>query len=397
MQRSTTRIRTSHVGRLPPPKGWEGMPARLANAEVIDSGEIASHVVPAIAETVKKQVEIGIDCINDGEFWTARSLAHYAAHFTGLEARPVKVGEPPTTRHSTRERDEFRDFYADMDKLGTLFFVPGEKPMPPMTERVIARGPVKSRGPQAINREIDAFRAAIDRSGSKVEEAFIAVLAPGWLDHFIFNEYYNTDEEFLFALAEAVREEYRAVVSAGFVLQIDDPGLPDWWDMIKPEPTVEEYRKFAKLRIEAVNHALVGIPEEKVRYHLCWGSWHGPHTHDLPLEHIVDLVLAVKAQTYSFEAGNVRHEHEWRAWQAVKVPPGKILMPGVVSHATNLVEHPQLVADRILRYTAIVGRENVIAGTDCGLGGRVHAELAWAKLRAPVEGAQLASKNLWRR
>jgi 5-methyltetrahydropteroyltriglutamate--homocysteine methyltransferase len=397
MQKSTTRIRTSHVGRLPPPKGWEDMPARLANAEVIDSGEIASHVVPAIAETVKKQVEIGIDCINDGEFWTARSLAHYAAHFTGLEARPVKLGEPPTTRHSTRERDEFREFYEDMDKLGTLFFVPGEKPMPPMTERVIARGPLKSRGPQAINREIDAFRAAIDRSGRKVEEAFIAVLAPGWLDHFIFNEYYNTDEEFLFALAEAVREEYRAVVSAGFVLQIDDPGLPDWWDMIKPEPTVEEYRKFAKLRIEAVNHALVGIPEEKVRYHLCWGSWHGPHTHDLPLEHIVDLVLAVKAQTYSFEAGNVRHEHEWRAWQAVKVPPGKILMPGVVSHATNLVEHPQLVADRILRYTAIVGRENVIAGTDCGLGGRVHAELAWAKLRALVEGAQLASKNLWRR
>ena len=397
MQKSTTRIRTSHVGRLPPPKGWEDMPARLANAEVIDSSEITSLVVPAIAETVKKQVEIGIDCINDGEFWTARSLAHYAAHFTGLEARPVKLGEPPTTRHSTRERDEFRDFYADMDKLGTLFFVPGEKPMPPMTERVIARGPVKSRGPQAINREIDAFKAAIDRSGSKVEEAFIAVLAPGWLDHFIFNEYYNTDEEFLFTLAEAVREEYRAVVSAGFVLQIDDPGLPDWWDMIKPEPTVEEYRKFAKLRIEAVNHALVGIPEEKVRYHLCWGSWHGPHTHDLPLEHIVDLVLAVKAQTYSFEAGNVRHEHEWRAWQAVKVPPGKILMPGVVSHATNLVEHPQLVADRILRYTAIVGRENVIAGTDCGLGGRVHSELAWAKLRALVEGAQLASKNLWRR
>jgi 5-methyltetrahydropteroyltriglutamate--homocysteine methyltransferase len=284
MQKSTTRIRTSHVGRLPPSKGWEDMPARLANAEVIDSGEIASHVVPAIAETVKKQVEIGIDCINDGEFWTARSLAHYAAHFTGLEARPVKLGEPPTTRHSTRERDEFREFYEDMDKLGTLFFVPGEKPMPPMTERVIARGPMKSRGPQAINREIDAFRAAIDRSGSKVEEAFIAVLAPGWLDHFIFNEYYNTDEEFLFALAEAVREEYRAVVSAGFVLQIDDPGLPDWWDMIKPEPTVEEYRKFAKLRIEAVNHALVGIPEEKVRYHLCWGSWHGPHTHDLPLD-----------------------------------------------------------------------------------------------------------------
>jgi 5-methyltetrahydropteroyltriglutamate--homocysteine methyltransferase len=371
------------------------MPARRANAEVVDRDEIAARVVPTIAETVRKQVEIGIDCINDGEFWTARNLAHYAAHFTGLELRPVKPGEPPTTRHSTRERDEFRDFYADMDKVGTLFFVPGEKPMPPMTERVVARGPVKSRGPEAIRREIDAFKAAIDRSGAKVEEAFIALLAPGWLDHFIFNEYYKTEEEFVFALADAIGEEYRAVVSAGFVLQIDDPGLPDWWDMIKPQPTVEAYRKFAKLRIEAVNHALRGIPEEKVRYHLCWGSWHGPHTHDLPLEHIVDLILEVKAQTYSFEAGNVRHEHEWRVWQAAKVPPGKMLMPGVVSHATNLVEHPQLVADRILRYAAIVGRENVIAGTDCGLGGRVHTELAWAKLGALVEGARLASKSLW--
>jgi 5-methyltetrahydropteroyltriglutamate--homocysteine methyltransferase len=276
-----------------------------------------------------------------------------------------------------------------------LFFVPGEKPMPPMTERVVARGPVKSKGPAAINRQIDAFKAAIARAGVPVEEAFIPVLAPGWLDHFIFNEYYKTEEEFVFALAEAIGEEYRAVVAAGFVLQIDDPGLPDWWDMIKPAPTVQAYHRFAKLRIDAVNHALAGIPEEKVRYHLCWGSWHGPHTHDLPLEHIIDLIAEVKAQTYSFEAGNVRHEHEWRVWQTAKLPPGKMLMPGVVSHATNLVEHPQLVADRILRYAAIVGRDNVIAGTDCGLGGRVHADLAWAKLGALVEGARLASKTLW--
>jgi 5-methyltetrahydropteroyltriglutamate--homocysteine methyltransferase len=395
MQKNTTRIRTSHVGRLPPPKGWEDMPARLASAEVTDRGEIAARVLPAIADTVKRQVDIGIDCVGDGEFWTGRNLAHYAAHFTGIDIRSVKPGEPPTTRHSTRERDEFRDFYGDMDKVGTLFFVPGEKPVPPMTERVVARGPVKSKGPQAINRQIDTFKTAIARSGAKVEEAFIPVLAPGWLDHFIFNEYYKTEEEFVFALAEAIAEEYRAVVSAGFVLQIDDPGLPDWWDMIKPEPSVEAYRKFAKLRIDAVNHALTGIPEEKVRYHLCWGSWHGPHTHDLPLEHIIDLILEVKAQTYSFEAGNVRHEHEWRVWQAAKLPAGKMLMPGVVSHATNIVEHAQLVADRILRYAAIVGRENVIAGTDCGLGGRVHAELAWAKLGALVEGARIASKSLW--
>ena len=191
MQRSVTRIRTSHVGRLPPPKGWEDMPGRLASAETTDPAVIAAEVTPAIAETVKRQVEAGIDCIGDGEFWTARSLAHYTAHFTGLEARPVAPGEPPTTRHSTRERDEFPDFYTDMDSAGTLFLVPGEKPMPPVTVRVVARGPIKSKGPEAINRQLDTFKAAIERSGAKVEEAFVAVLAPGWLDHFIFNEYYR--------------------------------------------------------------------------------------------------------------------------------------------------------------------------------------------------------------
>ncbi len=395
MQKSTTRIRTSHVGRLPPPKGWEDMPARLANAEITDAATIAAEVTPAIAETVKKQAEIGIDCVGDGEFWTTRTLAHYAAHFTGLEARPVAPGEPPTTRHSTRERDEFPDFYAACDNAGTLFLVPGEKPAPPITERVVATGPIKSRGPAAIQRQIDGFKAAVERSGAAVEEAFIPVLAPGWLDHFIFNEYYKSEEEFLFALADAIAEEYRAVVAAGFVLQIDDPGLPDWWDMLKPEPSVEDYRKFARLRIDAVNRALAGIPEDKVRYHLCWGSWHGPHTHDLPLEHIIDLILEVKVQTYSFEAANVRHEHEWRIWREARLPAGKMLMPGVVSHATNLVEHPRLVADRILRFVEIVGRENVVAGTDCGLGGRVHPDLVWAKLRTLVEGARLASQSLW--
>jgi 5-methyltetrahydropteroyltriglutamate--homocysteine methyltransferase len=395
MQRNTSRIRTSHVGRLPPPKGWEDMPARLADAEITDAALIAAEVTPAIADIVRKQAEIGIDCIGDGEFWTARSLAHYAAHFTGVETRPLAAAEPPTTRHSTRERDEFPDFYADCDRAGTLFLVPGEKPMPPLAVRVVARGPVRSKGPEAISRQLDSFKAAIARSGARVEEAFVPVLAPGWLDHFIFNEYYKTEEEFLFALADALREEYRAVVAAGFILQIDDPGLPDWWDMLKPEPEIAAYRKFAALRIEAVNQALAGIPEDKVRCHLCWGSWHGPHTHDLPLEHIVDLVLQVKAQTYSFEAANVRHEHEWRVWQQQKLPDGKMLMPGVVSHATNLVEHPRLVADRILRYAATVGRENVVAGTDCGLGGRVHADLAWAKLKSLVAGARLASESLW--
>ena len=397
MQRSAQRIRTSHVGRLPSPKGWEDVPFKLATGVIVERKEIDALVVPAIAATVRTQLDIGIDCIGDGEFWTGRNLAHYATHFSGVTSRPLKPGETGTSREVTRERDDFPEFYGAMDRVGTMFFVPGEKPLTPIRERVVANGPLKSKGPEAIKREIDTFKAAIERSGAKVEEAFIPVLAPGWLDHFIYNEFYKTEEEFLFALAEALGEEYRAVVAAGFILQIDDPGLPDWWDMTKPEPSVADYRKFAQIRIDAVNHALAGIPEDKVRYHLCWGSWHGPHTNDLPLQHIVDLVLQVKARTYSFEAGNVRHEHEWKVWREAKVPAGKMLMPGVVSHATNLVEHPELVADRLQKYAGIVGRENVVGGTDCGLGGRVHAEIVWAKLKSLVAGARIASKDLWSR
>ena len=393
MRNSSQAIITTHAGRLPVPAGCEDLPARILGQQAVDDRQIEQ----AIADTVRQQVEIGIDCVGDGEFWKARNIAYYGNHLSGVETRPLKPGELPTTRHGTRERDEFRKFYEDMDRLGTLFFVPGEKPMPPDRERMIASGPLKSKGTAAIDRELNAFKAAIARSGTKVEEAFFCVIAPGWLDHFIFNEYYKTEEEFIFGLAEALRPEYRAVVDAGFVLQVDDPGLPDSWDMLKPALSVEEYcGRFAKLRIDALNHALAGIPEDRVRYHLCWGSWHGPHTHDLPLEHITDLILQVKAQAYSFEAANVRHEHEWKVWKDVKLPEGKILMPGVVSHSTNLVEHPELVADRILRFAGVAGRENVIAGTDCGLGMRVHADFAWAKLGALVEGARLASKALWR-
>ncbi len=393
MRNSASAIVTSHAGRLPVPAGCEDLPGRILAGEAVDADRIES----AIAEAVRKQSEIGIDCVGDGEFWKARSFAYYGSHLSGIETRALRPGEAATTRHDTRERDEFRRFYGDMDRMGTLFFVPGEKPLPPDRERMVATGPIKAKGTTAIDRELDAFKAAIGRAGTKVEEAFFCVIAPGWLDHFIFNEHYRSEEEFIFALAEALRAEYRAVVDAGFILQVDDPGLPDWWDMIKPAISVAEYRdRFARLRIDALNHALAGIPEEKVRYHLCWGSWHGPHTHDLPLEHITDLMLQVKAQTYSFEAANVRHEHEWKVWKDVELPDGKLLMPGVVSHATNLVEHPELVADRIVRFAEVVGRENVIAGTDCGLGMRVHAEIAWAKLAALVEGARLASKALWR-
>ena len=393
MRNSSNGIRTTHAGRLPIPPGCEDLPLRIFTGAPVDDAQIEQ----AIADTVRKQTDIGIDCVGDGEFWKARNIAYYGNHLSGIETRPLKSGELPTTRHSTRERDEFKNFYADMDRMGTLFFVPGEKPMPPERERMIASGPIKTKGTQAIDRELKAFKTAIARTAGEVEEAFFCVIAPGWLDHFIFNEYYRTEEEFLFALADALREEYRAVVNAGLILQIDDPGLVDWWDMLEPAMSVADYRKFAELRIDAINHALAGIPPDRVRYHLCWGSWHGPHTHDLAFEHMIDLLLRVNAQTYSFEAGNVRHEHEWKAWKTVKLPEGKMLLPGVVSHATNVVEHPEVVADRIKNFAGVVGRENVIAGTDCGLGTRVHAEIAWAKLQALVEGAALATKQLWPR
>ena len=392
MKRSEGRIRTTHAGRLPVPPGCEGLPMRLFRGEKIEPAVIDA----GIDQVVRKQLDLGIDCIGDGEFWKVRNFAYLSRHFAGIETRPLKPGEPASTRVFTRERDEFVQFYKDLDATGTIFHVPGEKPMPPEHERAIVTGPIKLKSAEALAQEINTFKAAIARAGRAVDEAFFCVIAPGWLDHFIFNEHYKTDEDYVFALAEALREEYLAVVNAGFVLQIDDPGLPDWWDMIKPAMSVADYvNKFAKLRIDALNHALKGIPEDRTRYHLCWGSWHGPHTHDLAFEHIIGLMLQVNAQCYSFEAANVRHEHEWKLWERTKLPDGKIILPGVVSHSTNLVEHPELVADRIVRFARCVGRDNVLAGTDCGLGGRVHAELAWAKLGALAEGARLATETLW--
>jgi len=223
----------------------------------------------------------------------------------------------------------------------------------------------------------------------------MTVLAPGWLEHFFYNQYYPNDETYLFALADAIKPEYKAIVDAGLVLQVDDPALPDTYDMIVPMPKIEDYRKFAEVRVAALNHALAGLPADRIRYHICWGSWHGPHTHDLPLKHVIDLLLKVNAGAYSVEAANPRHEHEWKLWRETKLPAGKILIPGVVSHASNVVEHPELVADRIVQYARLVGRENVIAGTDCGMGGRVHPQIGWAKLRALAEGAALASRELW--
>jgi 5-methyltetrahydropteroyltriglutamate--homocysteine methyltransferase len=381
MQRSDASIRTSHAGRLPP---------------LTPASEDAAGLTRQVAEVVRKQVQLGIDCVGDGEFWNGRNFLYYVQQLSGITKRARRPGEKGSGRENTRERDTFPKLYADMDRAGTMFCVPGEEPRHSPPTKMVVTGPIKGRATDAIRREINVFKEALKAAGG-ADEAFICVFAPGWLDHHIFDEHYGNDEEFVFALADALREEYRAVVDAGFILQIDDPGVATSWDMIKPEPAVQSYRKSLKIRIDALNHALAGIPEDRVRHHFCWGSWHGAHTHDLPMKELIDLVLQVHAQCYSFEAGNVRHEHEWTIWKDVKLPAGKFIMPGVVSHATNLVEHPELIARRIRDFADAVGRENVIAGTDCGLGSRLHEELVWAKLSALVEGARLASKTLWAR
>ena len=377
MQRSEGSIGTTHAGRLPPVAPPDADLARQ------------------VAEVVRKQLQIGISCVGDGEFWNGRNFQYYAQQFEGVTARPLKPGERSSGREATRERDRLPKLYSDMDRAGTMFCVPGEEPRFPPPTKAVVTGPIRGRATDAIRREVEVFAKAL-KDADGAEEAFICMFAPGWLDHHIFNEYYPTDEEFVFALADAVRDEYRAVVDGGFILQIDDPGIATSWDMIKPEPSLADYRKYVTLRIEALNHALTGIPPEKVRYHWCWGSWHGAHVNDIPLKHIIDIALKVKAQTYSFEAANVRHQHEIDVWKEVKLAPGTVLMPGVISHATNIVEHPELVARRLIDWATIVGRENVVGGADCGMGGRVHAELGWAKLAALAEGAALAAKTLWR-
>ncbi|MGB6541405.1 MAG: cobalamin-independent methionine synthase II family protein, partial [Xanthobacteraceae bacterium] len=299
------------------------------------------------------------------------------------QPRRAKQGEVVLTSFADRrDRNRFLQVYKDEVTTG-----------PGMTNWPVVVGPITYKGQEAIKADIAHFKAALKASG--VEEGFMTSVAPASAARFA-NKYYKTDEEFIFACAEAMREEYKAIVDAGLILQLDDPAIAENWDMINPEPSVKDYQKFTMVRIEALNHALKGLPEDRIRFHLCWGSWHGPHTTDIPMRDIVEVMLAVKCQGYSFEAGNVRHEHEWTVWQDVKLPDGKIIFPGVVSHATNVVEHPELVAQRILRFTKSVGRERVIAATDCGLGGRVHPMIAWAKLEALARGAALASRELWR-
>jgi 5-methyltetrahydropteroyltriglutamate--homocysteine methyltransferase len=399
MRRSTDRILTTHVGSLPRPADLRDMWSKQMTGSTKEALE--RRLRSAVSEVVLAQVSAAIDIPNDGEFGKPmRAASDRGAWGNYIFDRVSGFG--PTPRESVApdiaapgapmrivgvrwEQRQFAEFYAD-----TGLGAPSTAASRPM-----CTGPITYTGHETLRRDLANLRAATDAAG--VEDAFIASIAPGSLEMFCRaqNSHYATAELFLEAIAAALREEYRAIVQAGFILQLDDPGLPGAWDMLDPRPSLEEYRRYAMLRVEVLNGALENIPEDRVRYHICWGSWHGPHTTDIPLRDIADLMLKVKAETCLIEAGNVRHEHEYKVWRDVKLPPGKILIPGVVSHATNVIEHPELVADRILAFANIVGRENIMAGTDCGLGGRVHPQIAWAKLRALSEGAALASRKLW--
>jgi 5-methyltetrahydropteroyltriglutamate--homocysteine methyltransferase len=369
MQRSTHKILTTHVGSLPAPTGL--------------SGE------PAVRHLVERQLEAGLNIVNEGEYTKGGDWLSFADDRFGGFTSGERKGLPMVTRG--KDREEFADFYKWAAERGTLFFEPGEQ-IQKVRKHLVCTGPITYTGQDALLQEINLLKSAAAGSNG---ELFLTSTAPASLEVYRSNEYYASEEAFLEALAEALREEYKAIVDSGILLQIDDAWLPALWDRIGMEMGLEAFQRRCRVRVNALNHALRGIPEDRVRYHFCWGSWHGPHAYDLELKHLVDLLLSVRAQAYLIEGANARHEHEYAVWETPKLPKGKILVPGVITHSTDVVEHPELVCQRILRFAKLLGKENVIAGADCGFGGRTHPQIAWAKLRSLVEGAELASAALF--
>jgi 5-methyltetrahydropteroyltriglutamate--homocysteine methyltransferase len=387
MKRSTDRILTTHVGSLIRPQALQDILRAKQGGQSYDHAAYENCLKQSIADVVRRQAEIGVDVVSDGEFGKAISWNQYVVErLSGFELRAIPPGFRPGTPGADRTR--FKEFYAELDV---------REPM--ANARMVACvGPVKYIGQEILQRDIANFKAAL--KDVKVEEAFMPVVAPSSVLPDRKDEYYKGEEEWLAAVTAAMRTEYRTIVDAGFILQIDDARAATAYDRMVPPGTFEEYRRWLAKFVESLNHALEGIPEDRVRYHVCWGSWPGPHVSDVALRDIVDLILKVRAGAYVIESANPRHEHEWQVWKNVKLPPGKVLIPGVISHATNVVEHPELIAERISRFANLLGRENVIAGTDCGFAQgtfyrRVHPTVMWAKFEALVEGARLASKQLW--
>jgi 5-methyltetrahydropteroyltriglutamate--homocysteine methyltransferase len=388
MKRSTERILTTHVGSLIRPQPLQDFLRAKQAGRPFDLGTYAKCLSDAVAEVVRQQAQAGIDVVSDGEFGKSISWSQYVLErLSGFERRPVRPGGNPFQRGADRER--FAEFYAELD---------AREEIATRTDSVCV-GPIAYTGQAELQRDIDNFKAALE--GVQVEEAFLPVAAPASVIPDRKNEYYKSDEDCLVAIGEAMRTEYKMIVDAGFVLQLDDARAAVTYDRMVPPGSFADYRKWVAMHMEVLNHAIAGLPPERIRYHVCWGSWPGPHTTDVPLKDIVDLILSVRVGAYVIEGANPRHEHEWKVWQEVKLPEGRVLIPGVISHATNVVEHPELVAERIGRYARLLGRENVLAGTDCGFAQgpfyrRVHPSIMWAKLEALAEGAQIATKELWR-
>jgi len=404
MKRSTERILTTHVGSLVrPPEILEAILTRAAGRDT-DEDAFERMVRDGVCEVVRKQASVGIDIPSDGEFSKPNFFGYATERLDGLTTQ--QRAEAPTAMNYPLLVQEYPGFMAQYNGMYRTMWMPPSLPRDLIDaaiahtahERTVVTGRVTYKGQRFVQRDLSNFKTALD--GLQFEEAFVPSATPSRTDADP-GGIYESEQAYLYDLADAMHQEYQAIVDAGFVVQLD-LGLPARNQVLpgKPVPTWDELRRASEMQIEAYNHALRGIPEDRVRYHLCWGSMNTPHTSDVPLKDIVDLILKINAQAYSIEAANPRHEHEWMVWRDVKLPDGKILIPGIISHQTNVVEHPELVAWRIKNYASVVGRENVIASTDCGFSQgwqmiRVHPEVQWAKLSALVEGAALASKELW--
>jgi 5-methyltetrahydropteroyltriglutamate--homocysteine methyltransferase len=400
MPQSSDRILVTHVGSLiRPPKLVEHL-RKIEDKQPYDEAAYEACLTESIGELVQQQADAGVDIVSDGEFSKGVNWAFYIhSRLSGITVRPAtpeEAKDPMTSMAGGRDRVEFPEFYKEYDEASGL----GKR----LGRRIIVNAPLKYCGQAQVQRDIANLKAALAKTKGAHSSlnAFLPVVAPASALPGAGNEHYKSEEEYLFALADALHEEYQAIVDAGLYVQVDDAFLPYMHEKMVPPMSSAEYRKWAQMRVDALNHALRGIPEEKSRYHICWGSWNGPHAFDVPMKEIVDLLLQVKVGHYSYEAANPRHEHEWTVWQTTKLPAGKVLIPGCVSHATNIVEHPELVAQRLTRLAKLVGRENVMAGTDCGFAQspfakRVHESIMWAKLRSLSEGARIASAKLWGR
>jgi 5-methyltetrahydropteroyltriglutamate--homocysteine methyltransferase len=401
MRQSTDRILVSHAGNLPRPVELNELVDDGKNIAGARTPEYKARLPKAVEWIVAQQMAHGVDIVNDGEYAKAGSYGSYIQdRVTGYSTVPVDANRAPK-RAGTAERDrrDFPGFFTSglwfAGSGGPVrpgFSTPGEVRNTNLREQRACTGPIAYTGHDAVKADVDSLKAAI---AGKDVEGYVAALGPLSLGAGVRNDYYKTEEEYMTAVAEACREEYKAITDGGLIVQLDEPEFCTSW-MFYPDWSVEEYRKYLGFCVDILNHSIEGLPQELIRFHTCWGSGHRPHTNDIELRHIADLMVRINAQQYSIEAANVRHEHEYHVWEQVKLPDGKMLMPGVIAHATDLVEHPELVAERLVNYAERVGKENVQTGTDCGIGSRVgHEEVVWAKLKAMSEGAAIASRKLW--